>query len=60
MFRQKNDKSRFLAGGGFTLDNWQAVDAAIRRLIRDHDAVPDRSNAYGEYFRVEGRADRRE
>lgn len=53
-FREKNDKSKWLARGGFTLDNWQALDAALRRLIRDHDAVHDRSNEYGDYFRVEG------
>ena len=50
----KNDKSKFLAQAGFTQDNPDALDAAIHRLIREHDAVPDREDEYGIFYRVTG------
>ena len=33
IFKPRNDKSQFLAQAGFTLDNWQALETAIRELI---------------------------
>jgi hypothetical protein len=31
--KSRNDKSRFLAQGGFTLKNWQKLKIAIQNLI---------------------------
>ena len=52
--RQKNDKSEFLAQAGFTLENPDALEAAIRKLIIGNEADSDRHNEYGIFFRVEG------
>jgi hypothetical protein len=52
--RQKNDKSRFLAQVGFTLQNPDALEEAIRALIAENETVTDRDNEYGIFYRVEG------
>lgn len=52
--RQKNDKADFLAQVGFTLENSDLLEAAIRNLIAENDAVSDRQNEYGTFFRIEG------
>lgn len=52
--RRKSDKSQFLAQAGFTLDNPEALIAAIRGLIARHDATTDRRDEYGVFFRVQG------
>jgi hypothetical protein len=52
--RVEDDKSRFLAQGGFTSENPGDLETAIRQLIRENDAVQDRVNEYGEYYRVVG------
>jgi hypothetical protein len=52
--RPEDDKSQFLARGGFTRDNPDDLEAAIRHLLETAEAVFDRSNIYGDYFRVEG------
>lgn len=50
----KNDKSKFLAQAGFTQDNPDALESAIRHLIRKQDAVQDREDEYGIFYRVTG------
>lgn len=52
--KPKNDKSRFLAQTGFTLTNPEALEAAIRQLISDNEAVFERENAYGTFYQVRG------
>ena len=52
--RPKNDKSRFLARAGFTLTNPGALEAAIRLLIADNEAVFERRNEYGAFYQVKG------
>ncbi len=52
--RPKNDKSKFLARGGFTLAHPDALDVAIRDLIQREEAVQDRSDEYGDFYVVEG------
>ena len=52
--RPRNDKSRFLARAGFTQENPDALEAAIRQLIRSEEAIQDRSTDYGDFYRVEG------
>ena len=50
----KNDKSKFLAQAGFTSDNLGVLEAAIRRILAENDAVRDRENEYGIHYRVQG------
>ena len=52
--REQDDKSKFLARAGFTLDNPEQLKAAIRQLADTLEAVEDRSNEYGTFYRVEG------
>lgn len=54
VFQPKDDKSKFLAQAGFTLENPDALETAIRRLIQDHEALSDKENEYGVYYRVTG------
>jgi hypothetical protein len=50
----KNDKSKFLAQAGFTPDNPDDLEAAIRRILAENDAVQDREDEYGISYRVSG------
>jgi hypothetical protein len=52
--RRKNDKSRFLAQVGFTQDNPDLLEQAIRQMIAENEAILDRQNEYGMFYRVEG------
>jgi hypothetical protein len=52
--RPEDDKSKFLAQAGFTTSNPEQLKQAILKLIQTHDAVSDRQNKYGTYYRVEG------
>ena len=55
VFQPENDTARFLARGGYTQDNPGLLEAAIRRLSGENYAVFDRSDRFGDFYRVEGR-----
>jgi hypothetical protein len=52
--RAWDDKSKFLGLGGFALDNWTLLEAAIRELASTTDASEDGVNVYGKFWRMEG------
>lgn len=52
--RPWDDKSGYLRRVGFELKNWHDLSTAIRQLADAVDAVEDRSNEYGTFYRVEG------
>jgi len=54
VWRDEDDKSKFLAQAGFTLGNPQDLEAAIRLLIETNEAVEDGVNDFGNFYRVEG------
>jgi len=54
VYRDQDDKSKWLAQVGFTLANPHQLKSALVELIQTYDAVPDRSNKYGIFYRVEG------
>ncbi|HUN05770.1 MAG TPA: hypothetical protein PLQ56_04195 [Aggregatilineales bacterium] len=54
VFREKNDKSGFLNKAGFTLDEPEKLEDAIRKLISEHELETDGEDEYGQYVRVEG------
>ena len=54
MFREYDDKSRFLMQAGFTLGNPDLLLRAIRRLTTENEAIEDGENEYGEFLRVDG------
>ena len=54
VFRERDDKSKFLAQAGFTLDNPEELKGAIRQLVDTIEAIKDTTNEYGTFYRVEG------
>ena len=52
--RVRNDKSKFLAQAGFTTENPAVLERAIRNLIAQNEAVLERENRYGIFYRVSG------
>jgi hypothetical protein len=52
--KARNDKSKFLAQAGFTLENPDMLLRALRALIAQVDAVLDRTEEYGIYYQVIG------
>lgn len=51
--RPADDKSRFLARGGFTSENPAALERAIRSCIAEYEAVLDCGNEWGQFYRVD-------
>ena len=51
-WRAKDDKSRYLAQGGFDQSNPKALEAAIRVAIAQTEAMIDRANQHGTYYNV--------
>ncbi|MEL6353282.1 MAG: DUF6883 domain-containing protein [Cyanobacteria bacterium J06627_28] len=54
VFRTRNDKSKFLAKAGFTLQNYEALEVALRELIRTAPASTERTDNYGTFYQVTG------
>jgi len=52
--RPEDDKSKFLAQAGFTQENPDQLKQAILSPVQAYDAVSDRQDKYGTYYRVEG------
>ena len=50
----RNDKSKFLAQAGFTLNNYTALKKALRELVLTNEAIEDRTEEYGTYYQVTG------
>ena len=49
-----NDKSKFLALAGYTLDNWRRLSEDIRIQILPVEAELRSKTAYGDLFRIRG------
>jgi hypothetical protein len=54
VFREQDDKSKFLEKAGFTQDNPEQLTSAIRQLADTVEAIEDSTNEYGIFYRVEG------
>ena len=52
--QQQNDKSRFLAQAGYTLENWQQLEQDIRKQILSLEATPTRKTRYGQKYVIFG------
>ena len=55
IFREQDDKSKFLAKVGFTQNNAEQLKNAILQLINEQEAIKDTDNEYGTFYRVEGK-----
>ena len=53
VLKSKNDKSRWLASGGYTLDNWQRLQEDIRQLLQNK-AQRVRENPWGQLYEIQG------
>lgn len=54
VWRAKDDKSRWLATAGFSLDNWEQLEDALRALIATTEAVADEETRFGQMYVVSG------
>lgn len=54
VFREWDDKSKFLAKAGFTQENPHVLLGALSELAAAAEAVEDGGNEYGEFLRTEG------
>ena len=54
IYRPYDDKSNFLAKANFTLENPEDLLAALRQVIQVGEAIEDRTDQYGVYYRVKG------
>ena len=52
--RPWDDKSKYLASAGFTIENPEALEAAIRDLASTSESHEDGINEYGVFWRTAG------
>jgi hypothetical protein len=52
--RSYDDKSKFLSQADFTLENSDELLMALRQIIQVGEAIEDRTDQYGVYYRVKG------
>jgi hypothetical protein len=50
----KDDKSQYLAQGGYILDNWQQLERDLREQILTLEAQPTRKTKYGQKYQIVG------
>ncbi len=50
----KDDKSQYLAQGGYTLDNWQQLERDLREQILTLEAQPTLKTKYGQKYQILG------
>lgn len=55
VWRDADDKSKFLEQAGYTLENWQQLEADLRHQILPLDAVPsDEPTRFGDVYEIRG------
>jgi len=55
VWREADDKSKFLAQAGYTLDNWRRLEADLREQILPLEALPsDEPNRFGDVYEIRG------
>ncbi len=55
VWRNADDKSKFLEQAGYTLENWQQLEADLRNQILPLEAVPsDEPNRFGDVYEIRG------
>jgi hypothetical protein len=53
--KEKNDKSKFLNELGYALENWQELEADIRKIALENEAVFQKDAPFdGKLFEVKG------
>lgn len=55
VWRDADDKSKFLAQADYGQENWQQLESALRKQILPLDAVPsDEPNRFGDVYEIRG------
>jgi hypothetical protein len=55
VFRPVDDKSKFLAQAGYSLENWQQLEADLRSQLLPLDAVlSSEPNQFGDVYEIQG------
>jgi hypothetical protein len=55
VFREVDDKSKFLAQAGYGLNNWQQLESDLRSQIMTLDATPSsEENRFGDTYEIRG------
>ena len=52
--RRRNDKSRWLAQAGYTIDNWPVLENDLRQQILPLEATPTENSRYGQTYEIRG------
>jgi hypothetical protein len=55
VFRQRNDKSQWLAQAGYSLANWQSLENSLRSQILPLDALIVEETEYGQIYEIKGK-----
>ena len=53
--KEKNDKSGFLSGLGFSRANYPELVEEIRKIATTNEAVLSRTNEFGNLYKIEGK-----
>lgn len=55
VWRDADDKSKFLAQAGYAQENWQQLESDLRNQILPIEAVPsDEPNRFGDIYEIRG------
>ena len=52
--RKRNDKSKWLAQAGYTLENWRELEKDLRLQFLSLEALPTESTVYGQMYEIRG------
>jgi hypothetical protein len=54
VFKQRNDKSKWLASAGYDLSSWRQLEHDLRVQILSKEAHFDENNRFGNVYRIDG------
>ena len=52
--KKRNDKSKWLTSAGYSIDNWERLEADIRELALSNAAIPKENTEYGQLYEIIG------
>lgn len=53
--RKRDDKSKWLAQSGYTLDTWEVLESDLRNLMLSTDAILIEETGYGKMYEIVGK-----
>ncbi len=53
--KKRNDKSKWLALAGYTLENWQVLETDLRDQILPLEAIQIEKTGYGQMYAINGK-----